>query len=104
MQRIIIADYNAATKSFHDTQSIAVPPEIVGYLYFDENTDICIINNNILQKYNNITKTFEVSTINNTASARRLANLFECVNKQWGDTSMEYINCVNWTNNQIPKH
>ena len=105
-QVIIIADFSVVTQTLINPCIIAIPPEIIEDLYIDENNDVCIIINNVLQKYNDSTKSFDVSIIDtntyeNTIVTRNFADLLESVTRQWGDDSLDKINCVSWTDKQV---
>jgi hypothetical protein len=103
-QSIIIADFSEDDMTIHDSRRITVPSEIVGFLSFDQNNSICVVNNNLLQKYDEKRATFistEITTDfrDSAIDASRFSDLFTIVNEHWGDDSLEYINNINWTSN-----
>ena len=100
-QRIITGNFDKESLTLKNIRSINIPSEVAGYLTFDESNNICIINNNLLQIYNEKASKFITSEIstdlrNRWSDSKNFAALQTAVTKYWGDDSLERINSITW--------
>jgi hypothetical protein len=104
-QRIITADFDDSNLKLQNIRSIKVTPEIAGYLTFDENNNICVVNSNLLLKYDEKKSSFiqyKITTDlrDSARDSKNFAELQTAITKYWGDDSLEKINSINWTSEE----
>lgn len=101
LQRIITGNFDYRSRTLNKIQRIDVPPEISGYLIFDENNSICVVNNNLLQRYDEKASKFIVNKISTdlrdrSSDTKSFAALQTAVTKYWGDDSLDEIHSISW--------
>lgn len=101
-QRIITGDFDNGSITIKNIDKIDVPPEISGYLTFDSNNNVCVVNGNLLQTYDKKTESFNKKVIttdlrDSANDSKNFAELQKAVTEYWGDDSLDKINNINWT-------
>jgi hypothetical protein len=104
-QRIITGSFDKSSLTLQNIRSIEVTPDIAGYLTFDENNNICVVNSNLLLRYDEKTSSFIQEKIttdlrNRASDSRNFADLQTAVTRYWGDDSLEKINSISWTSGE----
>jgi hypothetical protein len=104
-QRIITGNFDKSSLTLQNIRSIEVTPDIAGYLTFDENNNICVVNSNLLLRYDEKTSSFIQEKIttdlrNRASDSRNFADLQTAVTRYWGDDSLEKINSISWTSGE----